>query len=104
MRSGRTEDEVFEQPLNLSRFRPPGESPRGNGPLRVCFVGSLDLRKGFIYLLRAIKLLGPKRVSLEIVGATGDRLCKQLFARERCRHQFALRRPVTRYRPIIAPN
>ena len=74
--------EVFEQPLNLSRFRPPGENPRGNGPLRVCFVGSLDLRKGFIYLLRAIKLLGPERVSLEIVGATGDRLCKQLFARE----------------------
>jgi glycosyltransferase involved in cell wall biosynthesis len=72
---------VFDQPLNLSRFRA-GESPPANGPLRICFVGSLDLRKGFVYLLRAIKLLGPDRVSLEIVGATGDRLCKRLLACE----------------------
>jgi glycosyltransferase involved in cell wall biosynthesis len=74
---------VFQQPLNLSRFRPGPEIPLVEGPLRVCFVGSLDLRKGFIYLLRAIKLIGPKRIRLEIVGATGDRLCKRLFARER---------------------
>ena len=73
---------VFEQPLNLLRFRPPGESPPAEGPLRICFVGSLDLRKGFVYLLGAMKLLGPGRVKLEIVGATGDRLCKELFARE----------------------
>jgi glycosyltransferase involved in cell wall biosynthesis len=73
---------VFQQPVNLLRFRPPCGFPPAKGPLRVCFVGSLDLRKGFVYLLRAIKLLGPERVSLEIVGATGDRLCKQLLARE----------------------
>jgi len=74
---------VFQQPLNLSRFHPPPEMLPAEGPLRVCFVGSLDLRKGFVYLLRAIKLFGPKRISLEIVGATGDRLCKLLLARGR---------------------
>jgi len=74
--------QVFEQPLNLLRFRPPGESSPAEGPLRICFVSSLDLRKGFVYLLRAIKLIGCERICLEIVGATGDRLCNQLFARE----------------------
>jgi len=41
------------------------------------------LRKGFVYLLRAIKLLGPRVVKLEIVGATGDRWCRKLFESER---------------------
>jgi len=74
---------VFPQPLNLSRFYPGREAWPSSGSLRVCFVGSLDLRKGFVYLLRAVRMLGPDRISLEIVGATGDRLCKRLLARER---------------------
>lgn len=74
---------VFEQPLNLSRFAPAAEWPPARGPLRVCFVGSLDLRKGFVYLLRALKLLGPGSASIEFVGATGDRLCKKILRRER---------------------
>lgn len=74
---------VFTQPLNLLRFCPAREAAAASGPLRVCFVGSLDLRKGFVYLLRAVRMLGPDRISLEIVGATGDRLCKRLLARER---------------------
>jgi len=50
--------------------------------LRLCLVGSLDLRKGFVYLLRAMRLIGPKYVSLEIVGATGTRCCANLFKEE----------------------
>ena len=74
---------VFQQPLNLSRFCPTPDRPPVEGPLRVCFVGSLDFRKGFVYLLRAIKRVGGERIRLEIVGATGDRLCRRIFARER---------------------
>jgi glycosyltransferase involved in cell wall biosynthesis len=73
---------AFPQPLNLLRFCPVREASGPGGRLRVCFVGSLDLRKGFVYLLRAIRMLGPDRLTLEIVGATGDRLCKRLLARE----------------------
>ncbi len=76
---------VFTQPLDLLRFCPAQESAAASGPLRVCFVGSLDLRKGFVYLLRAVRMLGSDRISLEIVGATGDRLCKRLLAGERAR-------------------
>jgi len=74
---------VFQQPLDLARFCPARDRAARRGPLRACFVGSLDLRKGFVNLLRAIRLLGPDRISLEMVGATGDRLCRQLLARER---------------------
>jgi glycosyltransferase involved in cell wall biosynthesis len=74
---------AFDQPLNLSRFRPSDDTRAPEGPLRVCFVGSLDLRKGFVYLLRAMKFLGPRLVKLEIVGATGDRWCRKLFDSER---------------------
>lgn len=73
---------VFEQPVNLERYRPlegPVSSP---GPLRVCFVGSLDLRKGFVHLFRAAKLVGPRNLVIEIVGATGDRCSRKLFASE----------------------
>jgi glycosyltransferase involved in cell wall biosynthesis len=73
---------VLEQPVNLTRFHPTEECKKQDGPLRVCFVGSLDLRKGFVYLLRAIKKVGASRIALEIAGATGDRCCRNLFARE----------------------
>ena len=74
---------VFHQPVNLFRFRPSDIDPPSTGPLRVCFVGSLNLRKGFVHLLRAIRIVGPERVHLEVVGATGDRLSKRLLASER---------------------
>jgi glycosyltransferase involved in cell wall biosynthesis len=74
---------MFQQPLNLLRFHPPAKPRAVTGPLNICFVGSLNLRKGFINLLRAIRMLGPQSIKLEIVGATGDRLCKRLFAHER---------------------
>lgn len=72
---------MFEQPINLSRFTPNANPPPAEGPLRVCYVGSLDLRKGFVYLLRAAKLLGGN-IDLEIVGATGDSSSRKLFERE----------------------
>src|SRR6266404_6259510 len=70
---GVTDKEIgmFEQPVNLSRHTPNPSPPRAEGPLRVCYVGSLDLRKGFVYLLRAANTLGAN-IDLEIVGATGD--------------------------------
>ena len=73
---------ICGQTVNLDRFHPPSGKDRSGARLRLCFVGSLDLRKGFAYLLRAIRPLAA-HVELEIVGATGDRDCAQLFARER---------------------
>jgi glycosyltransferase involved in cell wall biosynthesis len=68
-----------EQPVDLGRYQPP-QAPRAHdGPLRVCFVGSLDLRKGFVYLLDAMSGLDPARFSLELVGATGDRCSRRLL-------------------------
>lgn len=52
------------------------------GPLRICFVGELGLAKGFVYLTQAIKHLGPRRASLEIVGATGNRDTRRLLEKE----------------------
>jgi glycosyltransferase involved in cell wall biosynthesis len=73
---------VLHQTVNLDRFHPPSERPSSNGPLRVCYVGSVDLRKGFVYLLQAIRAIGPHQIKLRIVGATGDRDCARLLARE----------------------
>ncbi|HLG97621.1 MAG TPA: glycosyltransferase family 4 protein [Bryobacteraceae bacterium] len=85
VRFGVAEDkiQVVGETLNLERFSPPARRAAGSGPLRVCYVGSLDLRKGFVYLLRAIRALGPQHIQLRIVGATGDRDCARLFERER---------------------
>ncbi len=74
---------VCPQPIDLVRFHPPAERERPTGPLRVVYVGSLDLRKGFVYLLRAARAVGPERVRIELVGATGDRGARRLLARER---------------------
>ena len=73
---------ILPQTVNLNLFCPPQVRPATDGPLRVCYVGSLDLRKGFVYLLRAIRAIGPRHVHLRIAGATGDRDCARLFAQE----------------------
>ncbi|MFZ1105839.1 MAG: glycosyltransferase family 4 protein, partial [Hyphomicrobiaceae bacterium] len=73
---------VCPLPINRARFRPPASRRPATGPLRVCYVGSLTVLKGFAYLLRAVRAVGPGRVRVEIVGATGDRGSKELFARE----------------------
>ena len=72
---------VFPQILQTARFRPPPTRAEPTGPLRVVFVGSLDLRKGYQYLLEAIRRLGAGRVTLHLVGATGDRGNRRLFER-----------------------
>ena len=75
---------VIPQFLNIDRFRQPESvaPARTDGPLRVCFVGSLDLRKGFVYLLRAIRKVGSQHFTVRFVGNTGDPWCRRLFARE----------------------
>ncbi len=73
---------VIDQPVDLMRFHPAPAPLRPEGPVRICFVGALDLRKGFVYLLRAAKLAGASELVLEIVGATGDRASRSLFERE----------------------
>jgi glycosyltransferase involved in cell wall biosynthesis len=74
---------VVSQPLNLLRFQPSCRQAQSDGPLRVCYVGNLNVAKGFPYLMRAVRMLGNHRVSLEIVGATGSRPTKRLFEKER---------------------
>jgi glycosyltransferase involved in cell wall biosynthesis len=73
---------ILRQTVNLDRFRPPSERNASEGPLRICYVGSLDLRKGFVYLLKAIRAVGARHIRLRLVGATGDRDCARLLARE----------------------
>jgi glycosyltransferase involved in cell wall biosynthesis len=70
------------QSVDVRRFAPPRERRPGER-LRVCFAGTLCLRKGFVHLLQAVRRLGAKGVSLEFVGATGDPFCRWLLARER---------------------
>ncbi len=74
---------VVPLPLNLLRFHLVANRMPSSGPLRVCYVGSMNLGKGFIYLLRAIRMIGADRISLEVVGATGDRWFRRLMERER---------------------
>lgn len=74
---------VIKQTVNLERFRPPVSRARFTGPLRVCYVGSLCMRKGFVYLLRAMKAIGANHIALNIAGATGDRHSARLFDAER---------------------
>jgi len=68
---------VLQQTVDTDRFRPSTRLP-AEGPLRVSFVGTLDLRKGFVYLLEAMRSLGG-RATLEIVGATGDWCSRRLY-------------------------
>jgi glycosyltransferase involved in cell wall biosynthesis len=82
---------VLRQTVNLERFRPASVRPTADGPLRVCFVGSLDLRKGFIYLLKAVRAIGPKHIVLRMAGATGDRDCASLLQRESADLQIEVR-------------
>ena len=74
--------DVLQQPVDLTRFSARTKPKDFTGPLRLCFVGSLDLRKGFVYLLQAMRLMAAGRTQLEIVGATGSRCCAKLFAKE----------------------
>lgn len=73
---------VIPLPIDLPHDRPRGAGS-SSGPLRVSFVGSLDLRKGFVPLLRAVRRVGAEAVELTLVGNTGDSCSRRLLARER---------------------
>jgi glycosyltransferase involved in cell wall biosynthesis len=74
--------QIVRQVVNLQRFRGSKEKRQQTGPLRVCYVGSLELRKGFVYLLEAIRAIGAKHIHLRMVGATGNRDCAKLLERK----------------------
>lgn len=78
-------DKIFicRQPVNRVRFTPPANRLPAEGPLRVVYVGSLDLRKGFVYMFRAGRTVGAERISFELVGGTVDRGSKRVAARGR---------------------
>ncbi|MGE0450080.1 MAG: glycosyltransferase family 4 protein [Vicinamibacterales bacterium] len=81
-RRGVDPDKVVVAPprIDIARYSP-GAPRAGGGPLRVLFVGSLCLRKGFPYLLRCLRRLAPRHVELHMTGATGDPWCRRLLAR-----------------------
>jgi glycosyltransferase involved in cell wall biosynthesis len=74
---------VVPQPPTADSICPPRRRLPPEGRFRVCFVGTLDLRKGFVYLLRAARRFGADRVTVRLVGGTVDRLTRRLLARER---------------------
>jgi glycosyltransferase involved in cell wall biosynthesis len=71
---------VSDLEVDIERFSP-SPSKSDSKEFRVCYAGSVDLRKGVVYLLRAIRKLGPG-VTLRIVGATGSRAVRTLFDAE----------------------
>jgi glycosyltransferase involved in cell wall biosynthesis len=79
----RTGISVVPHSVDLVRFVPTSPSTRTTPKLRVVFVGSLSLGKGFPYLLEAVRALGSDRIGVQIVGATGDPWCRRLFDRLR---------------------
>ena len=66
-------------PIDLAGWVPPDKHLPTDGPLRVLYVGSLDLRKGFLHLLNALGKIGSESARLEIVGSTGTREMKNLL-------------------------
>lgn len=70
---------VVPHSVDLASFVPGPRRRREPGTLRVVFVGSLSLGKGFQYLLRAVRLLHSRRISVQFVGGTGDPWCRRLF-------------------------
>jgi glycosyltransferase involved in cell wall biosynthesis len=75
-----TKVHVCDLEVDVERFRPDSSGTTRND-FRVCYVGSVDLRKGVVYLLRALRQLGPG-ISLRIVGTTGSRALRALVERE----------------------
>jgi glycosyltransferase involved in cell wall biosynthesis len=73
---------VIGQRPTAHGFRPAERRLSPEGRFRVCFVGTLDLRKGFVYMLRAARRFGPERIALRLVGGTVDRFTRRLLARE----------------------
>ena len=71
---------VVDQPIDLGRFRPPATRERSS-TLELVFVGSIDVRKGVLHLLRAVRALGSS-VHVTLVGGTGSRPMHRALQRE----------------------
>ncbi|HEY5087575.1 MAG TPA: glycosyltransferase family 4 protein, partial [Gemmatimonadaceae bacterium] len=77
-----TKISIVDQPLDLSRFRPP-RARQASTDLHVVYVGSIDVRKGVLRLLRAVRMANfsaPVRITL--VGGTGSRGMHSALRRE----------------------
>ncbi len=79
---------VLQQPVDLVRYRPRPAVVDRSTPLRVVFVGTLDLRKGFVYLLQAAKRM-QGRITLELVGGTVSGCTRRLLQEHT--HALAIR-------------
>lgn len=75
--------EIVAYPCDVRRFHPPAAPRAATGPLRLCYVATLAFAKGYQYLLRAARLVGPSRVHVELVGGTDSRGSRRYFERER---------------------
>ncbi len=62
-------DKIRLQPfgVRIDRFRP-AEQPRGDGKIRLLYVGQISQRKGLSYLLDAMARLGRSDLELVLVG------------------------------------
>jgi len=58
---------VVPSAIDLERFKI-GTEVRSAGPLRVLFVGQINLRKGVPYLLEAVRRLNSTHIQLKLVG------------------------------------
>jgi glycosyltransferase involved in cell wall biosynthesis len=56
--------------VDSTRFAP--RRPRGPGPARICFLGSVNVRKGVPQLLEAWDALAPREAELWIIGPAGE--------------------------------
>jgi glycosyltransferase involved in cell wall biosynthesis len=59
---------IVPSAIDLDRFKV-GTDVRSGGPLRVLFVGQINLRKGVPYLLDAVRRLNSAQIELRLVGA-----------------------------------
>ena len=74
---------IVPQIINTERFSLPAVHRAHHGPLRICYVGIVNLAKGFPYLLDALRQFGSDHVVLDIAGSTGTRSACTLFERLR---------------------
>jgi glycosyltransferase involved in cell wall biosynthesis len=70
---------VVPSGIDLERFKV-GVEFRNSGPLRVLFVGQINLRKGAPYLLEAVRRLNSRQIQLKLIGSLQTRYdCVRAF-------------------------
>jgi|GEM_PF-572015 len=81
-------DKLLYAPLGVDtgRFSPPADSSRSwhpQAPFRIVQVGQISLRKGFVYLLEAVRKLQDPRIEIVLVGGVGRRGIRRMLERYR---------------------